>query len=388
MNPASRIAAVVLAAGRSSRMGTSKPLLPLGSVPVIERVIESICRADVGDIVVVTGHAAHEVAPALAALPVRRAHNAGYDSGMFSSVRTGVAALRDDAEAFFILPVDYPLVRPEVLHRLIAGFRDGGHGILHPCCCGLRGHPPLLAGRFRETILQANDGDNLRDFLERSREKEFDVEVEDLTILMDMDTAEDYRRIARFAGFLDRAAAPGRAADDHLPTMVPEDALHLLSLLETPDQVVRHCQAVTAVGEALMKALGPHQPHLDAALVSTACLLHDMARTAPKHALVGRNLLANLGLGRLAEVVGAHMVLPPQQRAGSLLTEEQLVYLADKLVIDDRIGGLEEKAAHALRGREDDPAALEGARARMLAARLIADKVESILGRRLEEVLP
>jgi len=159
-------------------------------------------------------------------------------------------------------------------------------------------------------------------------------------------------------------------------------------LLEAPDKVVRHCRAVAAVGEALAEALAPHAPGLDVDLVRTACLLHDLARTRHKHAAVGQRILTNLGLGRLGEVVGAHMVLPPEELDTPFPTEAQLLYLADKLVIDDRLAGLDEKKDRALRGRADDPAALEGARRRMMVAEIIRTRVDALLGHPLEEVLP
>ena len=116
-----------------------------------------------------------------------------------------------------------------------------------------------------------------------------------------------------------------------------------------------------------------------------------MARAGSRHAAVGRGILTNLGLVRLGQVVGAHMVMPPEQLKAPRLTEEQLVYLADKLVIEDGVASLEERMAHTLRGWDDDPAlpeATEGLRTRMRAANLIQEKAESILGRPLEEVLP
>ena len=172
-----RVAAVVLAAGFSSRMGTFKPLLPLGSTTAIERVIGSLRAAGVADIVVVTGHSADEIAPVLDRLGVRRAHNAGFVDGMFSSVRTGMAGLWGDGalppdaalpgglDAFLILPVDCPLVTPSALRRLIAGFEPGGLGILYPTCLGRRGHPPLLAARYAPLLLAADAGGNLQAFL-------------------------------------------------------------------------------------------------------------------------------------------------------------------------------------------------------------------------------
>jgi molybdenum cofactor cytidylyltransferase len=407
MNPASETVVVLLAAGRSSRMGTTKPLLPLGSTTVIERLVDSVSRAPVGEIVVVTGHNLEKIAPVLDRLPVRQAHNAGYEAGMFSSVRVGVGALRPGADAFFILPADYPLVGPEVLDRLIDRFRQGWPAILHPTCCGLRGHPPLISGRYREALLEASGEDDLRSFLCRHRECEAEVEVEDLTVLMDMDTAEDYGRIVRFAGILDGGAGPagaergaagapfdaaaggtGRPARAGGPALSSEDALYLLSLLEAPEDVVRHCRAVAVVGEALAEALKPRMPDLDVDLVRCACLLHDLARARPKHAVVGQSVLANLGLFRLGEIVGAHMVMPPDKLAGPVVTEEQLVYLADKLVVGDEVAGLEERAARASREGGHDPAALEGVRTRMRTALVIRERVESALGNQLEEVVP
>ncbi len=90
-------------------------------------------------------------------------------------------------------------------------------------------------------------------------------------------------------------------------------------------------------------------PELDVDLVRTAGLLHDMARGTSKHALVAEIILVNLGLPRLGAVVGAHMVMPPEKLETTLVTEEQLLYLADKLVIEDKIGTLEERTARSLR---------------------------------------
>jgi molybdenum cofactor cytidylyltransferase len=379
MSPAGKMAAVVLAAGRSSRMGTSKPLLPLGSATVIERVVGSISRAGVDEIIVVTGHAADALTPVLDKLPVRPVHNADYDSGMFSSVQTGARALDADTEAFFILPADYPLVRTEVLDMLIKDFRDGGHGVTHPSCRGLRGHPPLLTGRHATALAGADSGDDLGSFLRRHADDQTEVDVEDVTILMDMDTAEDFQRIGRFAAILD-AAPPS--------SLAPQDALYLLSLLEVPDQIVKHSQIVAIIGETLAEALKPRVPALDVDLVRTACLLHDMAKGRPGHASVAQRILSNLGLPRLGAIAGTHMVMPPHALDTPSVTEAQLVYLADKMVIKEQFSGVEGKEAHAFRKHGDNPDALEGAKARMRTARIIRDRVESILERPLEEVLP
>jgi molybdenum cofactor cytidylyltransferase len=382
------VTAVILAAGRASRMGASKALLPLGTESVLRRVVRSATEAGIADVIVVTGHEPEALVAELHDLAVRHVHNPGYDAGMFSSVKTGVAAVRPETEAFFILPVDYPLVRAQVLSRLLTEFRREGRGVTHPVCCGRLGHPPLLAGPYREELLDADSHDNLGNFLRRHSDDETQVETTDLTVLMDMDTLEDYERIARFAAVLDTAAGSSRA--QALAPLSQEEAHYLLELLEVPDQIVRHCQTVADVAETLARALQPLVPKLDAEMVRSAALLHDIARTGPKHAVVGQELLSNLGLIRLGEIVGAHMVLPPQQMETTRVTEEQLVYLADKLVVDDRVGTLEERAAATvLRGGEvfAYPDAAEGLRARMRVARSIQQRVESILGCSLGEVL-
>jgi CTP:molybdopterin cytidylyltransferase MocA len=400
MTPAGRIAAIVLAAGKSSRMSTTKPLLPLGSATMIERVVNSVGRASVDDVVVVTGHDSDRIASILQRSAARLVHNAGYESGMFSSVRTGARALHPDVQAFFVLPADYCLVRPEVLDRLIDSLQEGGPGILHPSCCGLRGHPPLISGRYVAALVQAHDEDSLQSFLARHRDDEAEVEVEDLTILLDMDTADDYQRTSRFAALLDAAAGARVGAARGTPaganrspgapaaTLSGDDALYLLARLGVPDQVVRHCRAVAMVGEALAEALKPRVPSLNVGLVRAACLLHDMAKARPKHALVGQGLLTNLGLSRLGEIVGAHMVMPAGQVESPLVTEEQVVYLADKLVVHDKFTGIERRAARALCTHSQDPPAQEAVRTRMHVARAIRAKMETTLGRSLNEVLP
>jgi molybdenum cofactor cytidylyltransferase len=386
------VAAVILAAGRASRMGTSKALLPLGAESVLRRVVRSVAEAGIADIIVVTGHEPAMILAELQGLGVRHVHNPGYDAGMFSSVKTGVAAVRPEAEAFFMLPVDYPLVRAQVLQRLLTESRRDGCGLTHPVCCERRGHPPLLAGRYRDELLTAAPHDDLGSFLRARAGDETQVETNDLTILMDMDTAEDYQKVARFAAVLDAAAAADAGAPkaERPATLTREEALYLLALLEVPDQIVRHCQAVADVGHTLALALQPFVAELDAEVVRSAGLLHDMARMGPRHAVVAQELLSNLGLMRLGEVVGAHMVLPPEQMETTRVTEEQLVYLSDKLVVDDRVGTLEERAAATvLRGGEvfAHPDPQEGLRLRMQVARSIQQRVESILGRPLGEVL-
>ena len=380
MNLTNGIAALVLAAGRSSRMGCCKPALPLGSGPAIARVVQTLLEAGVNDLMVVTGSKREEVTAALGALPVRYVHNAEHQTGMFSSVLAGVAAVPTTTHAFFVLPADYPLVTSDVVTHLVAEFRRGKAGIVHPTCCGVRGHPPLLAGRYRDGLQDCAPTDNLASFLQRHERDALEVEVDDFSILMDMDTPADYQRMRRFAALLD-----GRAG-----ALLREDALYLLALVRTPDPVVRHCKRVSQVAETLAQALSPLLPSLDVELTGTAGLVHDIARARRRHALVGERMLAGLGLPRLASVVGAHMVLPQRLVDSPELTEEHLVYLADKLVAGDQVVGLEVRGARRFRELEDagaDGHVLGQARARMQLAEAIQDRVEAALGTSVDALL-
>ena len=116
-------------------------------------------------------------------------------------------------------------------------------------------------------------------------------------------------------------------------------------------------------------------------LVVAAALLHDVARAEPRHGDAGAALLERLGYPRVARVVRRHMRLGAA--AGDDLDETQVVYLADKLVQDDRLVGLDERFAVRLERHAGDAAALEGVRARREEARLVQARVEAALGRPL-----
>jgi len=393
-----RIGAVVLAAGESSRMGTVKALLEVGGRTALARTIDSLRAAGVTDIVVVTGYHAAEVTPAATALGAAVARNPRPERGMFSSVQTGAAALAaapagggatkavvtpgTDLEAFFVLPVDYPLVRPQVLTVAMDTFAGAECDRVHPCCGGLRGHPPLLAARLLAPLAGAPTDGDLRMFLDTHAAQAIDVEVDDLTVLLDMDTPADLDRLRGFSAHIDH---PGRAA----ARLGEREALFLLELLKTPPNVVAHCREVARAGTAVARAVQAVRAEVDAGLVQAGCLVHDMVRGqgARKHALMAERILRNFGLLRLAEVVGGHMVLPLDPAASQTVTEEELVYLADKLVVEDRLVGLVGRERRALEKCGDDEVSRRGIRARMQVAEDIAVKVEALLGRSLDEVL-
>jgi len=189
----SSITAVVLAAGRSERMGQFKPLFPLGENRTIERVVKTFQTAGIRDILVVTGHRAAEVRQAVAPLSVRSVENADYIHGMFTSVLAGIRALPAECQAFFIHPVDIPLVLSHTIQRLAAAFEDASPAILYPTFDGRRGHPTLISTSLVPEILKWPGKGGLRAFLKGHDADSLELAVADEGILLDLDTPQDYR---------------------------------------------------------------------------------------------------------------------------------------------------------------------------------------------------
>ncbi|MEI6448560.1 MAG: DVU_1551 family NTP transferase [Actinomycetes bacterium] len=367
---AAALAGVILAAGLSSRMRELKPLLPLDGVPAVLRVAGAY--RDVGlEAVVVLGFGAERVAPLLDAHGVRYVVNHDFKDGMYSSVRCGVRALPPDARAFFVHPVDCALVRGETLGLLARSAGEPPASVVYPVHEAERGHPPLVAAALRAAILAEEPDGGLKELLARAEAGARDVQVDDPHVLLDMDDAGAYQRLAALAA---RERVPGPAA-----------CRELLARLGTPAPVVAHSVAVANVAGRLGAALRASGVCLDQDLLDAAALLHDVARAAPAHAAAGAAVLDAEGYPRVAAAVRYHMRLPgpPPDLPG----EREVLYLADKLTVGGRTVALDGKRARAEALFAGDPEALDAARVRLEAARLIAARIESLAGRPLSAIL-
>jgi molybdenum cofactor cytidylyltransferase len=190
------IAAVVLAAGRSRRMGTQKLLLPLAGQPVIARIVDQLAASPVAPIVVVVGADKDRIAAALADRPVALVENPDPDGEMLGSVRCGLGAVAADCDAVLVVLGDQPGLTSELVVSLVRAFRTSGRGIIVPAHRGKRGHPILIAMKYREEITTCYDDVGLRGLMTAHPEDVFEVEVASPQMLADMDLPEDYRRAA------------------------------------------------------------------------------------------------------------------------------------------------------------------------------------------------
>ena len=199
MSTGSRIGAVVLAAGMSSRMGKPKQLLKLGERTVLDQTLENLRSARLGEIILVLGFMAEEIARQVALDGVRVVVNQQYGEGMGSSLRTGLAALSSDVQAAFVVLGDQPLVRPATLHRMIARYVESGAQIAIPTYLGFRGNPVLLDRSVFAEVMTLTGDIGCRAIFGNHTAGIVKVQVEDFGILLDIDNADDFERLQRFA---------------------------------------------------------------------------------------------------------------------------------------------------------------------------------------------
>ena len=192
---APRVAVLVLAAGKSSRMGSNKLLADLAGKPMIRHTVESISGAGLHAITVVTGRDAPEVESALAGLPVRFVHNAAYADGLSTSLRAGLAEL-GEADAVLVCLGDMPRVSAAVVSKLIAAFNPAEHrSICVPVFNGKMGNPVLWSARYFDEMRKLTGDRGARELIAAFSEDVVEVAMPDDAVLDDIDTPDALERL-------------------------------------------------------------------------------------------------------------------------------------------------------------------------------------------------
>lgn len=195
-NKTSNIAAVIIAAGYSSRMHDFKPLLPIGDKTLLETTVATFQEAGITDIVVVVGYQGDLLIPLVESMGLKWVANDHYHLGMFSSIQAGTGAISPTARAFFMMPVDIPLVKPETIKGLVAAYNHAEMAVLYPSFEGKRGHPPLISTGLIPKLLNSEDEGGLKVFLQQHGEAAY-LKVSDPGILVDIDTQASYEQLIR-----------------------------------------------------------------------------------------------------------------------------------------------------------------------------------------------
>lgn len=203
------VSAVLLAAGESRRMGRPKQLLPIGDRTAIEMAIENLLASPVSEVIVVLGYKANEIAERISYLPVKIVINTDYTRGMSSSVKAGLKAVSDMAEGVLFAHGDQPFVTPMVIDKLVSAFSQGAFIVL-PIYQGKTGHPVILDIKYRQDILEMDEGLGLRQVIRKYSDDIQRVEVDSPAVLMDMDEMKEYHRQLEQFGFPSISALFGK----------------------------------------------------------------------------------------------------------------------------------------------------------------------------------
>lgn len=193
-----KAAAIVLAAGYSSRMGSFKPLLPLGGISVLEHVLLTLKEAGIDPIVTVTGHQSEKLGPLISKYGVKECFNPLFSQGMFSSIQAGAVCLknkRSSYKGFFLVPVDCPLISPKIYKAMLEQKEHYADKMIVPCYRGKKGHPLYLPNNYLGRIFAGDANKGMKQITDKKREDMIHLEVPEETVVMDMDTPEDYREL-------------------------------------------------------------------------------------------------------------------------------------------------------------------------------------------------
>jgi len=187
-----RIAALVLAAGRSTRMGAvNKLIAEIGGKPLVRIAAEQALASRASPVIVVTGHEKEKVEAALAGLPVRFAHNPDYAEGLGSSLKAGIAAVPKDADGVIVCLGDMPRVDAPLIDKLIAAFDpENGALVVVPSIDGRRGNPVVWARRFFPDLMTVQGDIGARHLIGSYAEAVVEMPVAGEAALTDVDTPE------------------------------------------------------------------------------------------------------------------------------------------------------------------------------------------------------
>ncbi|MEM8687927.1 MAG: molybdopterin-binding/glycosyltransferase family 2 protein [Pseudomonadota bacterium] len=189
-----KIAAVILAAGRSTRMGPENKLLkPIDGEALVARTVRQLTASGANPTLVVTGHEDGDVRQALVDADVVFIHNPAYRDGLSASLKAGIAAVPGDADGALVALGDMPNVGPQVVDKLISAFNPAeGRSICVPLYKGKRGNPVLWGAEFFGAIKELSGDIGAKHLLADYPEAVCEVEVDDKAVLLDLDTPEAF----------------------------------------------------------------------------------------------------------------------------------------------------------------------------------------------------
>jgi len=198
--PRARVVAIVLAAGESRRFGQPKQLLPVGDKTMLQHVVDVVLDSPLEQVIVVLGCRAAEIRASIADRPVQVVVNQEWKSGLSSSVRTGLSAMKPEGGAALFVLADQPGVTTEVIAKLVERYRETQSPIVVPTHRGRRGNPALFARSLFGKLMEVTGDQGGRRLIAEHEDELEEIEVETEAIFTDIDTAEDYLAVETVSG--------------------------------------------------------------------------------------------------------------------------------------------------------------------------------------------
>jgi len=190
------IAGIILAAGKSERMGRLKPLLPFAGTTFLEHLYRLLERSSLGAVRVVLGYQAGRILGEIKLPPEVVVINSEYEKGMLSSVHSGLASLQElEPEAVMLFPVDHPNISLSLIERMISEFSSAHGEIIIPVHNRRRGHPVLFSSSLFQELMHAPLKEGARHVVRKFPNRVLEIETDEPGILQDIDTPEDFRSL-------------------------------------------------------------------------------------------------------------------------------------------------------------------------------------------------
>ena len=187
------INAIVLAAGASKRMGKPKPLLRFRDSTFLEQIVTTLQSSQADGVTVVLGAQAEAIAKAVDLPDADVIINGDYRKGQLSSLVAGIKHVPQQTEAILLCLVDHPFITAEIVDKIVGEFRRTDAPIVVPTFNGRRGHPTLFSHSMFAPLISAPAEKGARHVVYSNEDKVLEVTVSDSTVLVGINTPDDYR---------------------------------------------------------------------------------------------------------------------------------------------------------------------------------------------------
>jgi len=190
----SLVSAILLAAGKSERMGENKLLLPFGGRTVIQRTLDSLLASRAGEVIVVLGNKAQEINASIGNRRALSVLNPNFAKGMSTSLVTGLGIVNQQARFIIVALGDQPLITTKVYNQLIETALNSDKGIILPVCKGERGNPIIISTKYRAELLAQTGDIGGRELLKAHPGDVLEVPVECEGVVININTKEEYEK--------------------------------------------------------------------------------------------------------------------------------------------------------------------------------------------------